>query len=45
MLPGFEPTHSSALATRATPITAKQPPTARATVTPTLAARYPGSGA
>ena len=45
MLPGFEPAHSPALATRATPIAAKPPPTARAAVTPTLATRFPGHGA
>ena len=45
MLPRFEPAHSPTLATRATPVAAKQPPTTRAAITPTLSPRYPRHGA
>mgnify|MGYP006083567865 CR=1 FL=1 len=45
MLPGFEPAHSPALSTRATPVAAKPSPTARAAVTPTPATHFPGHGA
>ena len=44
MLPGFEPSHSPALATCATPVAAKRTPTPVATVTPTLAPRHPRHG-
>ena len=45
MLPRFEPAHSPALATRATPVAAERTSTPRATVTPTPAPWYPGHGA
>ena len=45
MLPGFEPAHSPALATRATPVAAERPPTPVAAVTPTPTPWYSGPGA
>jgi len=45
MLPGFEPAHSPALATRATPVAAERPPTPVAAVTPTPTPWYSGHGA
>ena len=45
MLPGFDPSHSPALATRTTPVATERPPTPRTAITPTFATQYPRHGA